>query len=186
MKCLKIILDSDGVCVNTMKKVLEKYNKEYGLAFTLDDITSGNLSKIQKENTDMTKYFNEIGFFADLEPIFEAQKYIKQFVEDGHEVFICTAATRKSIEDKFINLLNLFPDVKEENIIPITPKYILKGDIMLDDGYHNIETSICDVKVLFNQPWNKDKQGDFMRVFDWKDFYELVKIISKSEIREAI
>lgn len=183
MKGLKIILDSDGVCVKTMEKVLEKYNKEYCTYLKLEDVTSGNLRNVQLPNTDMLKYFNEKGFFVDLEPIFEAQKYIKKLIDDGHEVFICTASPRHAIEEKFENLLNLFPCIKEENIIPISAKYLLKADIMLDDGYHNIETSVCDVKVLFSQPWNETKKGDFIRINNWKEFYSLVKSINQVKIK---
>lgn len=175
MRKLNILLDSDGVCVQTMEKVIKLYNEEHGLRFRLEDIKKGDLSKIQQKGTDMFKYFKEKGFFLDLEPIFESQKYIKKMVEDGHNVFICTASPKLGIVDKIDNLLSLFPCLKEENIIPISAKHLLKGDIILDDGYHNIKSSICDIKVLYTQPWNESKEGDFLRVSNWKEFYNIVQ-----------
>lgn len=179
MKKFTIILDSDGVCVQTMEKVLRLYNEEYHLDFTLEDITKGNLSKVQKKGTDMFKYFKEDGFFLDLESVFESKKYIDKLIEDGHDIYICTSSPKSGIIDKINNLTNLFSNIKEENIIPISAKHLLKGDIILDDGVHNIETSICDIKVLYTRPWNNTKKGDFFRISSWKDFYDLVCLASK-------
>ena len=177
MRKLDIILDSDGVCVNTMKKVLKVFNKEYGTNYILEDIISGNLNKIDFRMNDI---FDIEKFFVDIEPVFEAQKYIKKLREDGHNIFICTASPRNAIEDKFVNLTTLF-NLPNDVIIPITHKRLLKGDIMLDDGIHNLITSICDYKFLFDWPWNRDKDG-FERIYSWEEFYNKVCAIATNSI----
>ena len=58
MKKLRIFFDIDGVLADTQTEVLNRYNEEYGLDYSLEDITCWDLTKVQKPGTDMTKYFN--------------------------------------------------------------------------------------------------------------------------------
>lgn len=186
MKKLKIILDCDGVLADTMKKLLKLYNSEYGLNLTKDDITAWDLRKIQKEGTDMTKYFKQRGFFGDLEPIPDSQKYVKLLQDDGHEIFVATASPVEGMVDKVMWLRENFEFIPEENIIMCTRKDVICGDVILDDGLHNLRNSSCTYKVVFDHPWNREwlSTDNFYRVKSWKHFYKLISLISVMENHE--
>lgn len=177
MRKLKIILDCDGVLADTIKKVLHLYNNEYNLNFKKEDIVAWDMTKIQKPGTSLTKYFNQRGFFRDLDPMEDAQKYVKKLLEDGHEVFVATASPLEGLEDKLLWLRENFGFIPESNIVFIQRKDLLYGDIILDDALHNLENSQCEFKVVFDQPWNRDRR-EFLRVRNWEQFYKLVYFIA--------
>ena len=39
-------------------------------------------------------------------------------------------------------------------------KRVIAGDILIDDGIHNLEASVdTEIPICFNQPWNKEWKG---------------------------
>lgn len=179
MRKLQLIIDSDEILFNTIKRVLDLYNEEYELNYTLEDINDWNLCNCQLPGTNMTKYFEMPGFFKSLEPIDGAQEYLKKIYEDGHKILIATASPKFAILDKIEHIRNTFPFLQDEDIVAITHKNLLKGDIMFDDGLHNISKSICDYPVIMNAPWNRSGVK-YKRVNSWKEFYEYVQEIAKN------
>ncbi|MDF2879704.1 MAG: hypothetical protein K0R54_261 [Clostridiaceae bacterium] len=191
-KKLHIILDSDGVLLDCMKKVLEKYNKEYGTDIKYENILAGNLKKVQLPGTDMNKYFNEKGFFRNLEPLPDSQYYVAKLIEDGHDIVVATASPVCAILDKIECIKECYPTIPEENIIPISRKDLLFADIALDDGLHNIVVSKSKYPTIFDQPWNRMLSEKYLhlednkRIHDWKEFYEFVCEVASQPEKESI
>lgn len=181
MRKLKLIIDSDSVLAQTVNHLLELYNEEYDLDFKLEDVTDFNVSNVQAKNTDMQKYFEQRGFFYDLKPVEGAQEYINKLIEDGHDVVVATASLVTAYEDKYRWLQKYFPNIKKENIIMAVRKDLIKGDIMLDDGLHNIISNICDYAVIFDRPWNRVEDTEHLRIYNWKEFYEFVCKVANNE-----
>jgi 5'-nucleotidase len=187
MKQLQIILDSDGVIANTTERVLELYNKEYQCHLTKEQIVDWDLSLFQKEGTDIFKYFKIPGFFRHLPIMKDAQYFIRKLIEDGHDVVIATASPKVAIIDKIEFFEEYFPFIPYENIIPITRKDLLVGDIMLDDAPHNLKTSKCKYPVIFDNPWNRNTEGKYeflkklKRVHSWEEFYQFVNEIAHQD-----
>lgn len=182
MRKLKIILDSDGVLVDPIAKVLRLYNKEYDCNLKIEDIHDWDLNKVQRPGTDILKYFNNPGFFRDLKPLDGAHYYLKKLIDDGHDILVATSSPKNGIIDKIDNLLELFPFFTEDQIIPISRKFWLKGDVMLDDGFHNLAYTQCEYPVVFNWNWNKtipeefsNLDGKLNRIHNWEEFYNLIK-----------
>lgn len=185
-KKLRIYLDQDGVLADTQTEILKRYNQEYGLNFTLDDIYCWDLNKIQKKGTDMTKYFKAEGFFNSLEPIEGAKEIVKLLAEIiGDEVIIATVSPKEGEKDKRIWLKNHFPFISRENILMVDDKSHLIGDILVDDGLHNLENSMCEFPIVFDQPWNRSTDK-YIRVYDWLDLYEVIQQIRLGQSYEEI
>lgn len=186
MKKLKIILDSDEVIVENIDKVLSLYNEEYGDNLKRDQILKWEISTYQKEGANILKYFNMPGFFRDLPQIKDSKKYVQKLIEDGHDVVIATASPINGIVDKIEFYQEHFPFIPYENIIPITRKDLLCGDIMLDDAPHNLRKSQCKHPVIFDNLWNQNMEEmpylkDLKRVTSWKEFYEFVCEVANEE-----
>jgi 5'-nucleotidase len=189
MRKLQIILDSDEVVAKNIDKVLDSYNGEYGTNLTREELIDWDLTQFQKEGTDILKYFNMPGFFRDLPLMEESQKYIAKLIEDGHDVVIATSSPRNGILDKIDFFEEFFPFIPFQNIIPITRKDLLRGDIMLDDAPHNLKASNCQYPVVFDNLWNRNTEKheflkDLKRVHSWKEFYEFVCEVANQEIVE--
>ena len=177
MKKLQIVFDIDGVLADTQTEILARYNKEYGLNYSLNDITCWNLEKIQKPGTDMIKYFKEPGFFASLKPVKGAQEIIECLSSIGDELFVATSSPIEGLVDKVLWVREHFPQIPSDNICLITRKDILCGDIILDDALHNLHPTNFKYPIVFDRPWNRKGGNGFIRVYDWYHFYEVVQKI---------
>ena len=168
-----IFIDSDDTLGNCIGEVLKRANAEYGTNYTKEDITEWDLANVFPDK-NMRKYFDEEGFFYSLEPLEGAIEYTKKLSDEGYELMVLTASPINGFKDKALWLKKYFPHIPEKNLILAWKKEFIKGDIMLDDGVHNISESICMTPVIFNQPWNEDVRNNYLRVSSWEEFYDLV------------
>lgn len=183
---LDITLDCDGPLANTQQEVLNRYNKEYGLNFKMEDITCWDLSKIQEPGTDMCKYFRQPGFFRSLKPVDNARRVVKMLLAQGHETFVATASPVEGLIDKVLWLNEHYPEIPKKNISLIERKDKLTGKIILDDGLHNLKPTNFEYPILFDEPWNRNQGEELVRVYDWLDFYEVVQKISRGYTYEQL
>jgi len=182
VKKLTIIIDKDCVLAETMEKVLRLYNKEYGEDIKKDDVNIWDLNCIQKPGTDMVKYFQKKGFFLKgLNSISNSKRYINKLIAKGDRILVATASPIEGFVDKAMWLKRHFGNIPiPEHLILIHAKDVLRGDIMLDDGLHNLLPCNSDWPVVFDQPWNRDTD-ELLRVSTWKEFYSLVEAIRSGE-----
>ena len=69
-----------------------------------------------------------------------------------------------------------FPEIPAENILLGTRKDLVRLDILLDDGAHNISHSPATYPVLFRKPWNTHLSG-LLSVNAYDDFLHLVEML---------
>lgn len=174
---LQIILDQDGVLADTQSELIKRYNAEYGLKYTCDDITEWDLNKIQQPNTDIQKYFLQRGFFRSLKPIKDAQEIISLLTLMGDELFVATASPIEGMVDKVLWIKKYFPFIPGKNIILINRKDMLCGDIILDDALHNLSPTKVKFPIIYDRPWNRKDGKHLIRVYNWFDFFEVVQQI---------
>lgn len=180
MKTFKIILDVDDTIADTTGYLLKIANKDYGLNLKKEDVYDWDLD-IVFPDVNLREYFDRDGFFLNLTPYEDAIYYTKKLIEEGHEIVIATASPINGFKDKAVFLKKHFPHIPERNLILAWRKECIYGDIMLDDGLHNITTSICDIPVIFNQPWNQNTDSNYKRVSSWQEFYEFVQNIAEEK-----
>ncbi len=68
------------------------------------------------------------------------------------DVYICTAILPDFIGTRVKQIKKAFPDFPDENIIMSFRKSLIKFDVSLDDGVHNILESKSKSPVLFRKP----------------------------------
>ncbi len=72
--------------------------------------------------------------------------------------------------------MKMFPFLSKEQIIRGNIKQKATGDVLIDDGVHNLIGGSY-IKFLFNQPNNaefNEKEFDIKRAFSWKEIYERI------------
>ena len=109
-------------------------------------------------------------------PVEGSGEYLKRLIDDGHEILIVTASNAQTFDSKRKRLIEMFPFLRSGQIICETNKQSIKGDILIDDGVHNLLGGNY-MKFLFNQPNNLlfDESGyDIVRVYSWKEIYERI------------
>lgn len=109
-----------------------------------------------------------------------AQEVLCRLKDDGHTIRVVTASHFNTVPPKVAWLLEHYPYLKWEDVIIASDKSIINGDVMIDDGTHNLEVSSC-MKILFDRPHNRKYDADrsgMIRVHNWDEIYELISHIA--------
>jgi 5'(3')-deoxyribonucleotidase len=98
-------------------------------------------------------------------------------MDEGHEVYIVTATEIEHVEEKMKKLLfRYFPFLDWGQVIITRRKQLIRGDILIDDGIHNLEGGDYR-KILFTAPHNRSydaRANGMIRVDTWE---EAVRVI---------
>ncbi|APY12329.1 5'(3')-deoxyribonucleotidase [Seonamhaeicola sp. S2-3] len=170
---MTIFVDMDDVLTDTYGKHIELYNKEHQQKLSLAHIESGevwqNVPETHKESILQHAY--KKGFFRDLKPIKDAIQVMEALYKK-HEVYIATAATQfpNSLQEKSDWLDQYMPFITWEHRIMCGHKFILRGDLLIDDRTYNLEKFEGDT-LLFNSPHNVGETG-YTRVSSWLEIAE--------------
>ena len=154
--------------------------------------TKHNLNKDYRQisNWDVSLFFPELNksqviepltlesFWKTVKPKRGAAFYIKKLINEGHNIYLCTATHYLNIKYKYKHVINkYFPFISWDKIIITQNKQLINCDIMIDDGPHNLINGNY-IKILFDAPHNKqfiEKNYEILRVSNWKQIYNFIK-----------
>ena len=176
-----ILVDMDDTIEQLLKAWVGRANEKYGRNVTLEEITDWNVAAPYAGITRQEIYgvIYEPGFWSGIEPMPGAAEALKHFMDEGHEVFIVTATEIEHVEEKMKGLLfRYFPFISWEQVIITSRKQMIRGDVLIDDGIHNLEGGEYK-KIMFTAPHNRfyDAEANGMiRVNTWE---EAVRIIDR-------
>ena len=174
-----ILVDMDDTIEQLLPAWVSRANEKYGANVTLDQITDWNVAApypgVTKEEIYSVTY--EPGFWSSIEPMPGAAEALKHFMDEGHQVFIVTATEPEHVEEKMRGLLfRYFPFLNWEQVIITGRKQMIRGDVLIDDGIHNLEGGAYK-KILFTAPHNRfyDAEANGMtRVWNWDEVVEII------------
>jgi 5'-nucleotidase len=173
---MRIACDLDDVCACLVEPTLDLYNKEYEDSVTIDNIHTWDMWKYLKPECGVKvyEYIDAVGFFSSLKIFPGCAETLKEIVDSGHEVIIVTATPKKSptgFYEKSNWVRKNLPFIGFDNIISAKRKDLIRCDILLDDGPHNLE-AFPGLTCAFSKPYNMSVKTDY-RVNDWQEFREL-------------
>lgn len=181
MKKLTILCDADDTVENLLIHWIAELNKRYGLNIQKEDVHSWNLSDtysmLKPEQVYEPIYRKE--FWKQITPMEDSSYYMQKLIQDGHDLYIVTAANFETSDAKVARLLELFPFMSWKKIIAAYHKQMIRGDVLIDDGVHNLVNGQY-YKILFHQPHNAsidEKQYGITRVRSWKEIYRIISDI---------
>jgi 5'(3')-deoxyribonucleotidase len=177
---MNLIIDFDNTIVESDKAIWELYREDTGDLTTdykdhsvwwYDDVCP-KWSRDQQDNA-----FQSPKFFEILEFMPDAVKYLKKLKEDGHTLTICTVHRGDGVPLKVEWIRKNLDFIDNLVIVESSSKghkSMIYGDIILDDSYSNLSTTICKLPVCFGEgKWNQEWTG--RRAKTWKEFYYVVK-----------
>jgi 5'(3')-deoxyribonucleotidase len=171
---MRIFVDMDDVLADTYGKHIEWYNREYQADLSLAAISYGevwqNVPELHQDS--IRRHVLTEGFFSELEPISNSQP-VMEALSQKHEVYIATAASQfpKSLKEKSDWLDRYFPFISWHYRIYCGHKFMLHGDLLIDDRSYNLKDFSGDT-LLFSSPHNRNDTG-FKRVDNWLEIADL-------------
>lgn len=178
MKKMTILCDADDTIQELTVHWLAELNHKYNCNVKKEDIKSWDITKAYPGLTpgEVLEPLYRDEFWNRTTPIDGSSYYLEKLIRDGHKLVIVTASNPQTFDAKKRKLMEMFPFLRKEQIIRESNKQKVTGDILIDDGVHNLIGGSY-IKFLFNQPNNEDfneKEYDITRVFSWKDIYERI------------
>ena len=174
-KKMTILIDQDDVLAEYIKGVTKAYNDKYDADIPVEACTSWDLHSIFGEEIETVMHEPEL--FRNLEPVEHAIEVFERLYKSNlFEMYIVTAAHPRSVEAKFEWIKEHLPFFPEDRVIVCKRKYVIKGDVLLDDGMHNIEAFLekGGTSIVFDRPHNRHQGQGIMRVKDWLTFEKMV------------
>lgn len=173
-----ILVDADDVLENFLESWVHLVNKKFGTSVSVNDIKSWDVAQafpgLSKDDVFSVLRGDEIWDLVS--PIPGSQEVLQKWCISGHKVYVVTATNYRNCKAKFNRILELFPFLDEKQLIIAHSKDMVKGDIRIDDGVHNLVN--CDgLKILFTAPHNAcidENDIGAQRANTWKDVDRIV------------
>lgn len=178
---LTILVDIDDTLSNFIPTILDNYNKIHGANYDMSIIDRWEIPK------ELPNFWDALTHDMLQNMPLKDGVYctLKEWHKEGHKIILVSAiADDTHYMDKIIWSKNIGIDKFITDIIPTRHKYLIKGDVFIDDYIMNItEWSAHNkygVPLLMTANHNKylDESFDYIRVNDWEEINEYVKLIS--------
>ena len=178
---MTILVDMDDVIERLVEGWVEYVNDKYGTTTHPDDVTDWNMAKAFPTLTYEQVYGAEKddALWDHIRPMPGAAEVLQRLMAEGHEVYIVTASDYITLRAKMEKVLfRYFPFISWKQVIITKNKQIIKGDVLVDDGPHNM-TGGEYRKILFDARHNRnfdETSVGAVRVYNWEEAYtEIMK-----------
>ena len=182
-RSLTILVDMDDTIEQLVEAWIRCTNERYGYHSTVEDVKSWNMTEAFPGLTKRQVYDipDEPGFWGKVKPMPGAVEGVRKLIEDGHQVYIVTATQYESLAEKMSDLLfKYFPYIEWDHVIITKRKQMIRGDVLIDDGPHNLEDGEYE-KILVDAPHNRSYDAEangMIRVHNWDEILKAVDEIA--------
>ena len=180
---MTILVDMDDTMEQLLEALVKRANERFGRNAAVDDVTDWSIVCAFPgiEKRQILDFMREADFWEDVKPVPGAAEALKHFMDEGHDVYVVTATEFEHVREKMENVLfRYFPVLSPRQVIITCRKQMIRGDVLIDDGIHNLEGGEYR-KILFTRPYNRDYDAEangMVRVHNWD---EIVKVIDRME-----
>ncbi len=173
---LEIVLDADDVLLDCNEYALSLLKQDPAMPahlrekLSINHVTDWGLLGIPEDRR--LDYLQHAEFYRRQPALPGAADFLKNLMDIAN-VTIMTAVYPRFMGERIERLQALFPFFPMENILMGQRKEMLRSDIMLDDGAHNLYSSDSRLPVLFRRPWNRKVSG-MCCINNYDEFLSLV------------
>ena len=183
---MKIFVDMDSTLNDFVKGYVDYYNEIFNknISIANKDLKQYEISKniegiAEEEAVEIRQIiFSTEGFWLSIPPQKNAIKAMKEIVDLGHDVYILTAPWKYSINcypEKIQWVRNHKPWFDLDKVIFCRDKYLIHGDIIIDDNPHYLRNHSCEFAIAPIYPFNKEMPAFFFD--DWENVPSIVEEI---------
>lgn len=176
---MRILVDMDDTIEQLLVAWVNVANARFGTNVTCEDVTDWDVSRAFPgvSHDEIYGIISEDDFWKNVEPVPGAAEALKRFIDRGHEVYVVTVTPHEQVKSKMENVLfKYFPFIDWSHVIITSKKQLLKADILIDDGFHNLVGGDY-YKILVDAPYNRDfdeRSEGMVRVFNWEEIEKAV------------
>lgn len=176
----------DDTIENLLDAWVQWINTVHGTNVKPEDVNDWNMElafpTVSKEKVYeplLTDYF-----WYTVSPKEDAVNVLNRILDDGHSIYIVTTSNYQTLRTKMDAVLfKYFPYLSWDNVIIAKDKYLVSGDVLIDDGVHNLLKGSYR-KILMDSPHNRSydaEKNNMTRVNDWYEIYGIIRGMSKGE-----
>lgn len=177
----------DDVLEQLVKGWVSYLNEKFGTEVLPEDVTDWEVSRsfpmLTKEQVYSVEKEDRLWDFV--EPMPGAAEALQRMIADGHEVYIVTATKYETLKAKMEKVLfRYFPFLTWDQVIITSKKHLIKGDVLIDDGPHNMNGD--HIRLLFDARHNRgfdETSANAIRVKGWEETYQKVCEIADEKKR---
>ena len=180
---MTILVDMDDTIEQLLAALVRKANERFRRSVTVDEITDWTIVCAYPglEKQQILELMYEPGFWDTVEPVPGAADALKYLMDEGHQVYIVTATEFENVPAKMERVLfRYFPFLSRDQVIITGNKQMIRGDVLIDDGIHNLEGGEYR-KILFTAPYNKDYDAEANGMIRVHNCDEILRVIDEME-----
>ncbi len=184
---MTILVDMDDVLECLLEAMINCINRTYGTVTTLNDIHEWDLMAAFPGLTKEQVYSPEFdpAFWKSVRPMPGADDALRRLLADGHEIYVVTASIYQTLPEKMDDVLfHYFPYLDWNHVIITRNKQMIRGDVLVDDGPHNLSGGDY-FKILFEAPHNMEFDEHTIgavRVKNWDEAYAAISAYAAEKI----
>lgn len=175
-----ILIDIDDTIENLCETWVDWLNRQYGTSVKYNEVTEWDISKFFPTLTKEQVYepLNNPILWDYVKPKPGAVKYVKKLIDDGYNVYLCTATNYRNVKLKFEKVIQkYFPYISWNQVIITSCKQLINADLLIDDAVRNLKDGNY-AKILFSAPHNLNydaTKNNMYRVNNWEDVYTRIQ-----------
>lgn len=177
-KKFRILIDMDDTITNFLEEVINEYNKTYGTSHSIDEVTEWVIPSSFEHGLFSVLELTNI--LTMITPKLDSIEYINKWIDEGYDVFIVSDCCNRyqSYRDKLKWLKTYIPKFDLSHFIPCKEKYVINGDVLIDDNLDNLEKwslhNPYGMDLLMTAQHNKGIQ-DERRIYSFEEADDLIK-----------
>lgn len=183
-----ILLDMDDTLCDLTTPCIELLNKKHRASITKEDrylwhMEHSLIKKVPElTSSNVWDSLNTPGLFRNLSMMPGAKKSLKEMRDLGWRIVIVTSLPSvqhnpgQVVQEKYEWIdENLSGLIAPRDLIFTNEKYLIQGDVLIDDADHNL-TLFQGPTIAFDQPWNRTTRST-SRVMNWTEVVDTCKKI---------
>lgn len=183
---MRILIDVDGVMLNTQEALLKRLNKKYGTRYTLENVTNYHWFENVYKNINPWAELEDKAFWQEeVSLINGAKEAFWDLYDNGYAIYFVTASNpfNPAFSEKLFRLstlLNLPLDRLCKHTVITQYKELIVGNVLIDDCASNVynwkdASHFRVIGLLFSQPWNKNNEYNLHPHNSWKEIVNIIK-----------
>lgn len=181
---LTIALDMDGVVYDCLGPWTRWLAETHGETITPDQITTWDFHTQVKCGVKVYDFLDTPGAFLDMQAAPGAIAAINYAHGLGvRQFFVSTIKTRQGAWEKQQAIARDFPYLANDVLITSGSKDLIRADVLVDDGPHNLEAfSLYGLTCKVPYKYNAHVETDFVLV-QWSEYPKLVEYLLSQEVK---